>query len=111
MKLGKSLGPDHLLHRQVNPKFVKDGRITSEAFQPTKKDKGLLSVNRGDLCSPEEAHRTFVARGWTSWGTLTVAVSEVVAVQLTALEAPLNVGDDPEDLFDDVSHAVIDFAR
>ena len=109
MKVGKVLGPDELLHRQVNPNFVKAGRITSEAFQPTKKDKGLLSVNRGKMRSAEEAHRTFVARGWSSWGTLTVAVSEVVAVQLTALEAPLDVGQDPEDLFDDVTHAVIDF--
>ncbi len=109
MKVGKALAADELVHRQVNPNFVKDGRITSEALQPTKKDKGLLSVNRGSMCSAEEAHRAFTARGWSSWGTLTLAVSEVVAVQLTALEAPLDVADDPEDLFDDVTHAVVDY--
>jgi hypothetical protein len=109
VKIGKALASAELVHRQVNPNFVKEGRITSEAFQPTKKDKGLLSVNRGEMCSAEEAHRTFVSRGWSSWGTLTVAVSEVTAVQLAVLEAPLDATQDPEDLFDDITHAVIDF--
>jgi hypothetical protein len=109
VKVGKALASEELLHRQVNPNFMKDGRVTSAAFQPTKKDKGLLSVNRGSMCSAEEAHRAFVARGWSSWGTLTIAVSEVTAVQLTALEAPLNVADDPEEQFDDETHAVVDF--
>jgi len=33
-----------LLHRQVNPAFVQSGRVTSQAFKPTPKDQGLLSV-------------------------------------------------------------------
>lgn len=109
MKVGKPLPSEELLHRQVNPNFVRAGRITSEAFQPTKKDQGLLSVNRGSMCSAQEAHNAFIARGWSSWGTLTVAVTEVTAIQLHAFEAPLEVASDAEDRFVDVTHAVIDF--
>lgn len=34
-----------LLHRQVHPNWIRDGRITSQAFRPTKKDDNKLSID------------------------------------------------------------------
>lgn len=110
MKLGPPLvNVDEVSHRQVNPKFVVDGRVTSQVFHPTEKDKGLLSVNRGSMRTAEDSHHVFVARGWASWGTLSVSVGEAKDIELPTLEAPLCVADDPEDLVDDDTHAVVDF--
>ena len=44
--------------RQVNPRFVREGRITSQVFRPTPKDKKLLSVYDGDLITARDAYRT-----------------------------------------------------
>jgi hypothetical protein len=38
-----------LLLRQVHPSFIQHGRVTSQVFRPTLKDKRLLSVYDGDL--------------------------------------------------------------
>ena len=48
-----------LLWRQVNPHWVRAGRVTSQVFKPTKKDNNKLSVDDGDLVSAEEAYRTY----------------------------------------------------
>lgn len=110
MKVGAHLADSNeLVHRQVHPNFVIGGRVTSAAFQPTKKDSGLLSVNRGSMRSAEESHRAFVAGGLTSWGTLSVSVAEIETEGLSAVEAPLSVDDDPPDMVNDESHAAIDF--
>ena len=58
-----------LLHRQVHPSWIQEGRITSQAFSPTPKDLGLLSVYLGSpgkikarAQGSAEMART---RGWT----------------------------------------------
>jgi hypothetical protein len=43
------------LLRQVHPSFVQAGRVTSQAFRPTPKDRSLLSVYDGDQITPEAA--------------------------------------------------------
>jgi hypothetical protein len=48
----------HLL-RQVNPGFIRDGKITSQVFRPTSKDNSKLSLYNGDLISPEDAFAHF----------------------------------------------------
>ena len=40
--------PDTLLFRQVNPGWIREGRVTSQAFKPTAKDEKKLSVYDGD---------------------------------------------------------------
>jgi hypothetical protein len=39
-----SLNDTTLLHRQINPSWVQQGRVTSQAFRPTPKDESKLSV-------------------------------------------------------------------
>lgn len=89
-----------LLHRQVHPSFIRDGRPTSAAFRPTPKDGGELSVSRGSILSPQEAHQAYVASGPASAGVWSVSVGEVEAAGLHAYE---------DKLPDAPAHAVIDF--
>ena len=54
------LGPrltdaDEQLFRQVHPSWIQAGKPTSQAFKPTPKDEGLLSVSRGAKTSAAAA--------------------------------------------------------
>lgn len=71
------------LHRQVHPSWVQDGRITSQAFGPTPKDVGLLSVYDGQQIAAEASfiHYTNVQK-LTAIGTMSVTTEEVTAVEL-----------------------------
>lgn len=89
-----------LLHRQVHPTFVRDGRISSQTFRPTPKDQGHLSVSRGTLVSADEAFRRFVGRGFESAGVASVSVEECQRARVPAYEDPLP---------DDDAHAILDF--
>ena len=50
---------DTLLLRQIHHGFVQNGRVTSQAFRPTPKDEDQLSVDRGDMITPEASWRRF----------------------------------------------------
>lgn len=91
---------EQTLHRHVHPSWVQDGRITSQAFTPTPKDAGLLSVYDGKQIAPEPSfvHYTTVLL-LTAVGTVSVTASEVIAVGL-----PWRL--DPEPFRE---HAVIDY--
>ncbi|NCD35144.1 MAG: hypothetical protein EOL87_17230 [Spartobacteria bacterium] len=88
-----------LLHRQVNPAWIQNGRVTSQAFKPTPKDKKQLSVYNGDLITAEDAWKHFTAQNLRSAGCLAVLKSECCSCKLDVLE-------DPETF---LSHALIDF--
>ena len=89
-----------LLYRQVNPRWLQKGQVTSQAFKPTKKDERLLSVYDGDQITPENAWLHFTRNvGSKSAGVVGVSVAE-----RNQLELP--VRPDPN-LFPE--HAVIDF--
>jgi hypothetical protein len=66
-----------MLHRQINPSWIQNGRVTSQAFKPTPKDAGLLSVYDGDQITAESAwtHFTTVLR-FQSIGSLALTVHE-----------------------------------
>ncbi len=90
-----------LLHRQIHPAWVHDGRVSSQAFSPTPKDSGLLSVYDGDAISAQDAWRRYTDKlNLKSVGVISVSVSECDEHQLPAYSAP--VPDFPE-------HVVIDF--
>lgn len=38
-----------LLHRQAHPSFVRDGRLSSQAFKPNSQDNEQLSVSRNSF--------------------------------------------------------------
>lgn len=93
-------GASTLLLRQIHPSFVQASRVTSQAFRPTPKDEGLLSVYDGDLIAAEAAftHYTTELRH-ASIGVMAVTVSECADEGLPARA-------DPEPF---PEHAVIDF--
>jgi hypothetical protein len=91
---------EQTLHRQVHPSWVQDGRITSQAFSPTPKDAGLLSVYDGKQIGAELSfiHYTTVQK-LAAIGTLSVTAEEAASIGL-----PWRL--DPEPF---PEHAVIDF--
>lgn len=91
-----------LLLRQINPNFVQNGRITSQAFRPTPKDEQCLSVYDGDMIEPESAYDHFTQTlKFKSCGIMGVTVSECTKHQL-------EVRSDPEPF---PEHAIIDFSE
>ncbi len=89
-----------LLLRQVHPSFIQAGRVTSQAFRPTPKDEGLLSVYDGDQITPAAAWDHFTRTlASASVGSLAVTVDECTAEQLAAKP-------DPEPFLE---HVVVDF--
>jgi hypothetical protein len=96
-----------LLFRQVHPSFVRDGRPSSQAFRPTPKDAGRLSVARGTLATAAAAfHHHTEHLGLSSAGTWGVTVGECLEQGLPALADPLT---SPPERVADPAHAVIDF--
>jgi hypothetical protein len=94
-----------LLHRHINPAITRQNEegvivgVTSQSFNPTDKDNGLLSVYNGDLIDCEGAKQHYQN---PSTGVLSVSVAEC---NLEALEAR------PDPLDDFPEHAQIDFTN
>jgi len=90
---------DELLHRQVNPSFVQDGRISSQVFKLNSHDDGQLSVSRGSKIEPRAAWERYRARGNRSCGVVSVSVGECNQLDLQAFDDVLE---------DDDAHGLID---
>ncbi len=98
---------NELLLRQVHPSFVREGRLSSQAFRPTPKDQRKLSVSRGALTTPSEAHRFFTQiLHLLSAGSWAVTVGEAKSNELPAIAEPVDAS--PERTADP-AHAFIDF--
>ncbi len=92
--------PATLLHRQINPAWIQADRVTSQAFKPTPKDEGRLSVYDGDQMTASQAWEHYTtALGLRSAGVQSVSVDE--CQQQTLLAEP-----DPDA---SPAHAVIIF--
>lgn len=78
-----------VLIRQVHPKFIQQGRVTSQAFRPTPKDDHMLSTYDGDQIDAKSAweHYTEVL-GHDSIGALGVSVQECVTLELRVVPDP-----------------------
>lgn len=105
--IAEVLADDELLFRQVHPSFLRDGRPSSQAFRPTPKDEGKLSVARGALTTAKGAfeHHTG-ALGLPSAGTWAVMVVECGQQGLPARPDPLSA---PPEKVADPAHAIVDF--
>lgn len=80
---------DTLLHRQVNPSWMQQGRITSQVFKPTPKDNRRLSVYDGDQMTALQAWSHYTTElGFASVGVVAVTVAECEALGLTAEPDP-----------------------
>ena len=89
-----------LMLRQIHKNFIQNGRVSSQAFRPTPKDKNLLSVYNGDEIQPKDAftHYTEIL-GMSSCGVLAVTWKECDSCGLPVVK-------DPEPFKE---HCVIDF--
>jgi hypothetical protein len=95
------MNPETLLMRQIHPNFLVNGKITSQAFFPSKKDENQLSMYDGTLFTAQESHAHF-----TSGGYLSVAVYGVVPSEVN--EIGLESRPHEEGYFS--GHVIIDFA-
>jgi len=76
-----------LLLRQIHPTFHQNGRVTSQAFRPSPKDESQLSVDNGDLITPEAALIKYTAQAeFSSCGVLAVAHLECSTCNLPVIE-------------------------
>lgn len=76
-----------LLLRQVHPSFIQDGRPSSQAFFPTKKDGLKLSVYHGDKIDPEPSWKHYTTQlGKESSGVIAVTVGECQSGQLPVVD-------------------------
>ena len=83
------MNDETLLYRQVHPRFVQAGEMTSQVFQPTPKDEGKLSVYDGDIIGPDESWRHYTAQqGLPSCGVVAVSVAECKALGLSVQPDP-----------------------
>jgi hypothetical protein len=80
---------DEELFRQLVPTWRHEDKITSQLFLPTRKDEGLLSIDRGSKVGPKQAFDDHTALGLQSAGVFAVTVDEV------ANQAGLTAHDDP----------------
>jgi hypothetical protein len=79
--------PETLLMRQINPSWIQNGRVTSQAFCPTAKDEGRLTVYDGDLIRPQASWDHFTqALGYSSAGVMAVTRAECLVEQLDVIE-------------------------
>ncbi len=78
-----------LLLRQIHPNFAQDGRVTSQAFTPTPKDRQSLSVYDGDQITARDAWDHYVDRlNYGSMGVMAVSVLECGEQQLSVKSDP-----------------------
>lgn len=78
--------PAELLYRQVHPTQAPNGTVSSEAFNPSARDKDLLSTLREHI-GPVEAYRRWTEdKGFHSTGTYAVSVGEVDQQGLQAID-------------------------
>ena len=71
------MNSETLLLRQINPNFIRRGRVTSQAFKPTPKDEQRLSVYDGDQITAEESWKHFTkSQEHRSVGVMAVTVHE-----------------------------------
>ena len=94
------------LFRQVHPSWIQEGRPTSQAFRPTPKDQGQLSLARGAKTSAADAYALYTVRmGLKSAGVWALRVGDFTAQNIAVFADPID-GPVP-----DPAHAVADFAE
>ena len=80
---------DRLLYRQVHHAWVSGGRVTSQAFSPTPKDRRHLSVYDGQMVPAESAWRHYSDKlGLKSVGVVAVTETECGSEGLSVVSDP-----------------------
>lgn len=94
------MNSETILYRQIHPSWIRNNRVTSQAFRPTPKDNNELSVYDGDIITAEESWKHHaIEKELESDGVMAVTVAE-------CLQNGRDVTPDPDEF---PSHALIDF--
>lgn len=101
--------PDDLFLRQVHPSHAPDGTPSSQAFNPTPKDDGKLSVDDAKAVNAKESWTHFTANlGFESAGTWAVSLGEIEESGDLVLQSdPVHDSDNPT--VNNPAHCLIDF--
>jgi len=81
---------NELLFRQVHPSFIDNGEPTSQAFRPTQKDRGKLSVDRSSLTTAKNSFDLFVENGFQSDAVYGLTVGEFNKENINCFPDPLD---------------------
>ena len=76
-----------VLLRQIHPHWIANGRVTSQAFKPTRKDEKRLSTEDGDRTSAQEAFERYTLKH-ESCGVMGVTVQQCHDKNLSVKSAP-----------------------
>ena len=68
---------DTILFRHVARSEHNNGRVTSQAFLPKRKDNNRLSMVHGGMISAADAQRAHIAAGYQSDGVARLTVSDI----------------------------------
>lgn len=74
---------DNLLYRQIHPKSIQAGVVTSQAFNPMSRTR--LSVYNGNMIDAEPAWKHFTENGNKSAGVMAVTEAECESQNLTVI--------------------------
>ena len=92
------MNEETLLYRQIHPDWIRDGNVTSQAFRPTPKDIGMLSVYDGDRITAISTWERHTGQGMESSGMLAVTKEECESLGLRVVPDPLP--ESPEHVLD-----------
>ena len=83
------MNDDNLLYRQIHPSWITEGEVGSQAFRPSKKDEGKLSVHDGEQVEAIDSwsHYTRV-ENFESVGVMAVTVGECKSLGLSVNPSP-----------------------
>jgi hypothetical protein len=79
-----------LLYRQIRKDQIDEGQPGSHAFRPLPKDQNMLSLDRGALTTPREAHAVFIENGFESVRVYGIAVGEFSSESIPSYSDPLS---------------------
>jgi len=96
----KLVDEDEVLYRQVHPNFFDGEQPSSQAFAPTPKDNGKLSVDRSSLTTAGKAYELYT-KNYKSIGVWGLTVGEFGAEELDCFSDKLE---------DNSAHAVADYS-
>lgn len=80
---------DEVLFRQIHPEFIEGEYPTSQAFAPTPKDYGKLSVDRSSITNAKASHELYTRTGLSSVAVFGVSVAEFRSQGLTCHGDPI----------------------
>ena len=109
--MSKTWNPDDHVYRQVHPSHAPAGKPSSQAFNPTPKDLGRLSVDDAGLVTAEGSWNHFTKNlGFQSAGTWALSFQEIEAPgDLTLLRNPIE--DPANPTTNNPAHCLIDFTK